>query len=98
MDVAEGPARNRGAAANGPYLRQVGGGVDTFDQADPLAVALDELSLLGSAQDREAIASLRDRLASRRLRVLVAGEAKRRKSTLVNALLAGHCCRPACCR
>jgi hypothetical protein len=39
MDVAEGPARNRGAAANGPYLRQVGGGVDTFDQADPLAVA-----------------------------------------------------------
>jgi len=33
------------------------------------------------------IASLRDRLASRRLRVLVAGEAKRGKSTLVNALL-----------
>lgn len=57
------------------------------DQSDPLGVALDELSLLGSAQDRESIAGLRDRLASCRLRVLVAGEAKRGKSTLVNALL-----------
>lgn len=57
------------------------------DQADQLAVALDELSDLGSSPDREAIAGLRDRLASGRLRVLVAGEAKRGKSTLVNALL-----------
>ena len=57
------------------------------DQADLLAVALDELSHLGSSEDRKAIASLRDRLVSRRLRVLVAGEAKRGKSTLVNALI-----------
>ena len=68
--------------------------MDEFDQADPLAVALNELFLLGSAQDRETIASLRDRLASRRLRALVAGEAKRGESTLVNALLG----RPECCR
>jgi len=58
-----------------------------FGRADPLAAALDELSALGAAQDRETISSLRDRLAARRLRVLVAGEAKRGKSTLVNALL-----------
>lgn len=56
-------------------------------QADPLAAALDELSVLGSAHDRETISGLRDRLAAQRLRVLVAGEAKRGKSTLVNALL-----------
>ncbi len=61
--------------------------MSAFDQADPLAVALSELSALGSEQDREAITGLRDRLAARRLRVLVAGEAKRGKSTLVNALL-----------
>src|SRR5258708_36560341 len=58
-----------------------------FRQADPLAAALDELSVFGSAQDRETIGSLRDRLSARRLPVLVAGEAKRGKSTLVNALL-----------
>jgi hypothetical protein len=52
-----------------------------------LAGALDELAALGSAQDRELIAALRDRLGAARLRVLVAGEAKRGKSTLVNALL-----------
>jgi GTP-binding protein EngB required for normal cell division len=52
-----------------------------------LAGALDELAALGSAGDRELIAALRDRLGSARLRVLVAGEAKRGKSTLVNALL-----------
>jgi len=57
------------------------------DQQDPLAAALDELSQLGSAHDQPAIGSLRDRLIGRRLRVLVAGEAKRGKSTLVNALL-----------
>ena len=34
-----------------------------------------------------ALAALRDRLAAARLRVLVAGEAKRGKSTLINALL-----------
>jgi GTP-binding protein EngB required for normal cell division len=52
-----------------------------------LAGALDELAALGTAQDREQIAALRDRLDAARLRVLVAGEAKRGKSTLVNALL-----------
>jgi GTP-binding protein EngB required for normal cell division len=52
-----------------------------------LTGALGELAALGSAQDRALIAALRDRLDAARLRVLVAGEAKRGKSTLVNALL-----------
>jgi GTP-binding protein EngB required for normal cell division len=52
-----------------------------------LAGALNELAALGTAQDREQIAALRDRLDAARLRVLVAGEAKRGKSTLINALL-----------
>jgi GTP-binding protein EngB required for normal cell division len=52
-----------------------------------LVGALDELAALGTAQDRDLIAALRDRLDAARLRVLVAGEAKRGKSTLVNALL-----------
>ncbi len=58
-----------------------------FDQADPLAVALDELSVLGGELEQQALGSLRARLTEQRLRVLVAGEAKRGKSTLVNALL-----------
>jgi hypothetical protein len=53
----------------------------------PLADALSELSVLGTERDREQLASLRDRLTEARLRVLVVGEAKRGKSTLVNALL-----------
>jgi len=57
------------------------------DQADPLLKALDELAALGGDQERDAIVGLRNRLAGQRLRVLVAGEAKRGKSTLVNALL-----------
>ena len=52
-----------------------------------LAGVLDELAALGTGQDRGRSAALRDRLESARLRVLVAGEAKRGKSTLVNALL-----------
>jgi ribosome biogenesis GTPase A len=52
-----------------------------------LAAALDELAVQGTDQDREQIAALRDRLDAARLRVLVAGEAKRGKSTLINALL-----------
>jgi hypothetical protein len=59
------------------------------DRDSALAAALDELAALGTDQDREQIAALRDRLAATRLRVLVAGEAKRGKSTLINALL-GH--------
>lgn len=61
--------------------------MSALSQGDPLAGALDELWRLGCARDQDAIGSLRDRLAGRRLRVLVAGEAKRGKSTLVNALL-----------
>ena len=52
-----------------------------------LANALDELTLLGTERDRELLAALRDRLDAARLRVLVVGEAKRGKSTLINALL-----------
>jgi GTP-binding protein EngB required for normal cell division len=54
---------------------------------DPLLAALDELSALAGADDRATLAGLRGRLRERRLRVLVAGEAKRGKSTLINALL-----------
>ena len=57
------------------------------DDGDVLAVALDGLSALAGPEDRAALAELTDRLRQRRLRVLVAGEAKRGKSTLVNALL-----------
>jgi GTP-binding protein EngB required for normal cell division len=49
--------------------------------------ALDRLAGLVDGADHDAVAALRDRLDSARLRVLVAGEAKRGKSTLVNALL-----------
>jgi GTP-binding protein EngB required for normal cell division len=61
--------------------------VGAVSRADSLSSALEQLTLLGSEQDRDAITRLRDRLTARRLRVLVAGEAKRGKSTLVNALL-----------
>lgn len=57
------------------------------DGSDPLLAALDELAALGTADDQQALAGLRGRLHAARLRVLVAGEAKRGKSTLVNALL-----------
>jgi GTP-binding protein EngB required for normal cell division len=66
---------------------EVGGRVRTAGDTDPLAAALAELTALAEDTDRAARESLRDRLAGRRLRVLVAGEAKRGKSTLVNALL-----------
>ncbi len=54
---------------------------------DALASALDELAALGTERDREQLGTVRGRLDEARLRVLVAGEAKRGKSTLVNALL-----------
>ncbi len=54
---------------------------------DPLLAAVDELSGLDGEADHAALEALRGRLAERRLRVLVAGEAKRGKSTLINALL-----------
>jgi GTP-binding protein EngB required for normal cell division len=66
---------------------EVGGRVRTAGDTDPLAAALAELMALAEDTDRAALESLRGRLAGRRLRVLVAGEAKRGKSTLVNALL-----------
>jgi ribosome biogenesis GTPase A len=58
-------------------------------QADSVALlrALDELATLGTDRDREQITGLKERLDAARLRVLVAGEAKRGKSTLINALL-----------
>src|SRR5580704_427867 len=52
-----------------------------------LADALNELAALGTARDRERLLALLDRLDAARLRVLVVGEAKRGKSTLINALL-----------
>ena len=52
-----------------------------------LTGALNELAALGTERDREQLAALLDRLDAARLRVLVAGEAKRGKSTLVNAML-----------
>jgi small GTP-binding protein len=52
-----------------------------------IGALLDALDELGGAADRETLVALRDRLDSARLRVLVAGEAKRGKSTLINALL-----------
>jgi dynamin family protein len=52
-----------------------------------LADALTELAALGTARDREQLAALLDRLDAARLRILVVGEAKRGKSTLINALL-----------
>jgi ribosome biogenesis GTPase A len=55
---------------------------------DDLVPALDALAGLAGAADAATLAALRDRLAAARLRVLVVGEAKRGKSTPVNALLA----------
>jgi small GTP-binding protein len=52
-----------------------------------LTSALDELAPLAEESDSATLAALRDRLGAARLRVLVVGEAKRGKSTLVNALL-----------
>jgi GTP-binding protein EngB required for normal cell division len=64
-----------------------GGRVRTADDDDLLQTSLDELTALAGADDRAVLGGLRSRLQERRLRVLVAGEAKRGKSTLVNALL-----------
>ncbi|MGH3172318.1 MAG: dynamin family protein, partial [Streptosporangiaceae bacterium] len=52
-----------------------------------LTSALNELAALGADRDREQLVALLGRLDAARLRVLVTGEAKRGKSTLVNALL-----------
>lgn len=52
-----------------------------------IRAVLDELDALAGGADHDALAALADRLDSARLRVVVAGEAKRGKSTLVNAML-----------
>ena len=52
-----------------------------------LTAALNKLAALGTERDREQLLALLDRLDAARLRVLVVGEAKRGKSTLINALL-----------
>jgi ribosome biogenesis GTPase A len=52
-----------------------------------LAAALNSLASLATERDREQLLALLDRLDAARLRVLVVGEAKRGKSTLINALL-----------
>lgn len=56
-------------------------------RADRLERALDALDRLAGAADRPALATLHERLSERRLRILVAGEAKRGKSTLINRLV-----------
>jgi hypothetical protein len=61
--------------------------VRSTGDSDALDSALDALAALAGPEDRPAVAQLQDRLREGRLRVLVAGEAKRGKSTLVNALL-----------
>jgi GTP-binding protein EngB required for normal cell division len=58
-----------------------------LDGENVLADALHELATLGTVRDREQLTALLDRLDAARLRVLVVGEAKRGKSTLINALL-----------
>ena len=58
-----------------------------LNRGDALDKTLEDLAALGTDRDREQLAAVRDRLAAARLRVLVAGEAKRGKSTLINALL-----------
>ena len=57
------------------------------DGEGTLVSALNELTAVGTERDREQLAALLDRLDAARLRVLVVGEAKRGKSTLINALL-----------
>src|ERR1700685_3658508 len=54
---------------------------------DALTSALDELAGLADESDTAVLTALRERLRAARLRVLVVGEAKRGKSTLINALL-----------
>ncbi|HUA28739.1 MAG TPA: dynamin family protein [Streptosporangiaceae bacterium] len=57
------------------------------DVPDVLLSAVDDLAPMAGAADAAALTALGDRLRAARLRVLVVGEAKRGKSTLVNALL-----------
>lgn len=56
-------------------------------QETALLRALSRLVELADESDQAAVAELRRRVEERRLRIVVVGEAKRGKSTLVNALL-----------
>lgn len=57
------------------------------DELEDVSRALATLAELATPADRPAVTALRERLEQRRLRVLIAGEAKRGKSTLINRLL-----------
>ncbi|HET6188623.1 MAG TPA: dynamin family protein [Trebonia sp.] len=59
----------------------------TVDRRTALRRALGELAALAPESDAGQLDALAGRLATDRLRVLVAGEAKRGKSTVVNALI-----------
>jgi hypothetical protein len=67
--------------------------VRTPGDTSPLAAALDELSGLAGDDDRAALDALRGQLAGQRLRVLVAGEAKRVRARWSTRCSAGRCCR-----
>lgn len=56
-------------------------------QTDQLDHALAVLDTVVTPEDRRQLDALRERLSTRRLRILIAGEAKRGKSTLLNQLL-----------
>ena len=56
----------------------------SIDLLDEVLAVLDDLA---TQDDRDHLAELRARVDARRLRVLIAGEAKRGKSTLVNQLV-----------
>ena len=68
--------------------------------APPLARVLAGLAeaakLLGVAEVADLAAETAGRLQALRLEVAVVGEFKRGKSSLINALVAGRCCRSAC--
>lgn len=79
-----GPAVPR-KSATGPYRGREP--LVPATEVDPLDWVLDTLSALATPSDGQALDALRARISTRRLRVLVAGEAKRGKSTLLNRLL-----------
>jgi Dynamin family len=89
-DILRSKARRRGSPSKAVTLptaptNLVGGRMPA--EPDALLQALEALGVLADSADRERLAELWERLDARRLQVLVVGEAKRGKSTLVNALL-----------
>jgi hypothetical protein len=63
-----------------------------------IRAVLDELDQLAGAADHDALAALRDRLDSARLRVLVAGEASAARARWSTRCLAVMSCRRALSR